>query len=193
EIATHASFADYGLGSKDAVLLVGELEQWLACRVSPTLLYRYPNIDALASHLGGRETGAVRARTRESGSQPIAIVGMSCRFPGGAADPDTFWGLLRAGTDAAGEVPREPCDIAAYYQHHPAAKGKMYARNGAFLSQVDGFDARFFGISPREAAAMDPQHRLLLEAAWEALERACHNPAELSGSRTGAFIGISSH
>src|SRR5262249_57103066 len=133
EIATHASFADYGLGSKDAVLLVGELEQWLACRVSPTLLYRYPNIDALASHLGGRETGAVRARTRESGSQPIAIVGMSCRFPGGADDPDTFWGLFAAGPGAVGKVPRAHWEIDAHYGPDTAPPAKEHKRTDVFL------------------------------------------------------------
>ncbi|HEU4597695.1 MAG TPA: type I polyketide synthase [Pyrinomonadaceae bacterium] len=122
--------------------------------------------------------------------EPIAIVGLGCRFPGGADSPEAFWRLLRDGVDAVTEVPADRWDIEDYFDPNPAAPGKMYTRWGAFLEGVDKFDASFFGISPREAASMDPQQRLLLEVSWEALERAGQNLEKLSGSRTGVFTGL---
>jgi acyl transferase domain-containing protein/SAM-dependent methyltransferase len=128
-----------------------------------------------------------RART-----EPIAIVGLGCRFPGGAESPEAYWQLLREGTDAITEVPPERWDVEAYYDPEPDSPGKLATRHGGFLSRVDAFDADFFGISPREAVSMDPQQRLLLEVSWEALEHAGQPPAELAGSRTGVFVGIAS-
>jgi acyl transferase domain-containing protein/NAD(P)-dependent dehydrogenase (short-subunit alcohol dehydrogenase family)/SAM-dependent methyltransferase/acyl carrier protein len=122
--------------------------------------------------------------------EPIAIVGMSCRLPGGVEDPEGFWELLRGGVDAITEVPRERWDVDAYYAQEPDAPGKMYTRHGSFLSNIDLFDAAFFGISPREAESMDPQQRLLLEVSWEALERAGIAPDSLAGSQTGVFLGM---
>ncbi|OLP20308.1 hypothetical protein BST81_00795 [Leptolyngbya sp. 'hensonii'] len=124
-------------------------------------------------------------------SEPIAIIGIGCRFPGGVDGPDSFWQLLEQGVDAITEVPPDRWDIDAYYDANPQAPGKMASRWGGFLEQVDRFDAPFFGIAPREAAAMDPQQRLLLEVSWEALEQAGQSPAQLFGSQTGVFIGIS--
>jgi acyl transferase domain-containing protein/acyl carrier protein len=121
--------------------------------------------------------------------EPIAIVGMGCRFPGGADDPGAFFRLLRDGVDAVTEVPPERWDRDAWYDPDPDAPGKAYTRCGAFLRGVDLFDAPFFGISPREAARMDPQQRLLLEVSWEALEDACIAPDRLAGSQSGVFIG----
>src|SRR5262245_45844032 len=129
------------------------------------------------------------AKARSARTEPIAIVGMSCRFPGGASSPDAFWTLLREGRDAITEVPRTRWEIDAYYDPDPRAPGKMSTRWGGFLEAVDEFDAEFFGIAPREARVMDPQQRLLLEVAWEALEDAGQTPAGLAGSRTGVFIG----
>ncbi|MFY1828317.1 type I polyketide synthase [Myxococcus fulvus] len=122
-------------------------------------------------------------------AEPIAIIGIGCRFPGGANDAESFWRMLRAGTDAVGEVPPSRWDIDAYYDADPSKPGKMYTRNGAFLEGVDLFDPYFFGIPPRSAVNMDPQHRLLLEVAWEALEHAGIAPQSLAGSKTGVFIG----
>jgi acyl transferase domain-containing protein len=126
-----------------------------------------------------------RART-----EPIAIVGIGCRFPGGANSPDAFWKLLRDGADVITEVPKDRWDIDAYYDPDSSKAGTMSTRWGGFLDRVDGFDAGFFGISPREATLMDPQQRLLLEVAWEALENAGIPADKLAGSRTGVFAGI---
>ena len=125
-------------------------------------------------------------------SEPVAIVGIGCRFPGGVETPEAFWKLLCSGVDAVTEVPRDRWDADAFFDPDPDATGKSYTRWGGFLSQVDGFDASFFGISPREAASLDPQQRLLLEVTWEALEHAGIAPSAIAGSKTAVHVGISS-
>ncbi len=139
----------------------------------------------------------MRARLDEferAAGEPIAIIGMGCRFPGGAVDPASFWRQLRDGRDAVSEVPVSRWDPDEYYDPDPDAPGKMNTRWGGFLrDSVAAFDARFFGIMPREAASMDPQQRLLLEVAWEALEHAGQAPSSLNGSDTGVFTGISTN
>jgi acyl transferase domain-containing protein len=119
----------------------------------------------------------------------VAIIGIGCRFPGGIADPVSFWRLLTAGTDAITEVPPDRIDINRYFDPAPATPGRMMSRFGGFLERIDEFDAAFFGISPREAQSVDPQQRVLLETAWEALEDAGQNVLELEGSRTAVFVG----
>jgi len=146
------------------------------------LLKALQAIDSLQSKLDAVE----RDRT-----EPIAIVGLSCRFPG-SQDPDAFWRILSRGIDAVTEVPNGRWDKDAYYDPDPSVPGKMHAPYGGFLDQVDLFDPAFFGISGREAESMDPQQRLLLEATWEALENAGIAPTHLRGSSTGVFVGISS-
>lgn len=124
--------------------------------------------------------------------EPIAIVGIGCRFPG-ANSPETFWHLLRNGIDAISEVPKERWDVDSFYDPEPATPGKMSTRYGGFIEGVDSFDPAFFGISPREAERIDPQQRLVLKVAWEALENAGIVPSHLSGSQTGVFIGIGNY
>jgi len=124
--------------------------------------------------------------------EAIAVVGMACRFPGGANTPEAYWELLCEGRDAISEVPSERWDVNAFYDSNPDAPGKMYTRCGGFLAKVDQFDAHMFGISPREAASIDPQHRLLLELAWEALENANISTDSVYNSNTGVFVGITS-
>ena len=121
---------------------------------------------------------------------PIAIIGMGCRFPHGANNPQAFWRLLQNGIDAVAEVPSNRWSLDDYYDKDIDARGKIYTRYGCFLDQVDSFDAGFFGISAREVALMDPQQRLLLEVSWEAMEAAGLTGSQLSGSRTGVFVGV---
>jgi myxalamid-type polyketide synthase MxaB len=122
-------------------------------------------------------------------TEPIAIIGMSCRFPG-ADDPESFWKLLRSGSNSVSKIPDERWHIKNYYDPDPTVPGKMPLRYGYFLKDIDQFDADFFRISHREAGAIDPQHRLLLEVSWEALERSGQVPDRLAGSSTGVFIGL---
>ena len=144
------------------------------------LLKALQAIDSLQSKLDAVE----RDRT-----EPIAIVGLSCRFPG-SKDPDAFWRVLSEGIDAVTEVPNDRWDKDAYYDPDPSVPGKMHAPYGGFLDRVDLFDPAFFGISGREAESMDPQQRLLLEVAWEALENAGIATTDLRGSSSGVFVGI---
>jgi malonyl CoA-acyl carrier protein transacylase len=124
-------------------------------------------------------------------TEPIAIIGIGCRFPGDANDPESFWQLLHQGIDAIRDVPSQRWDINAYYDPNPETLGKMYVRQGGFLdTALDQFDAEFFGLAPKEVINMDPQQRLLLEVTWEALENAGQAPDKLAGSQTGVFLGI---
>lgn len=132
------------------------------------------------------ELEALEREKRES----IAVIGMACRFPGGADTPEKFWKLLHDGVDTVAEIPDSRWDVDAYYHPDPEMPGRMYTRYGSFLENVDGFDAQFFGISPREVIGIDPQQRLLLEVGWEALENAGQAPGQLSGTKTGVFVGL---
>jgi 3-oxoacyl-(acyl-carrier-protein) synthase/SAM-dependent methyltransferase len=138
-----------------------------------------------------RELRARLASSRPAQREPIAIVGAAVRLPGRVADLDAFWNLLRADGDGIVETPPDRWDADALFSADPDAPGKSYSRRGGFLADIDLFDAAFFGISPREAESMDPQHRLLLELSWEALERAAIPPHSLAGTKTGVFLGLS--
>ena len=124
-------------------------------------------------------------------AEPIAVLGIGCRLPGKVSGPESFWQLLVDGRDAVSEVPADRWDADAFYDPDPQAPGRMTTKWGGFVDDVAGFDADFFGITPREAVAMDPQQRILLEVAWEALEHAGLAPDSLSGSRTAAIMGVS--
>lgn len=185
----------YGLGSLAAVRISGELQEWLECELSPTLLYDYPSIQTLAEYLAGtpvsKDVTPIKVVPPSSkDNQAIAIIGIGCRFPK-ANNPEVFWQLLRNGVDGISEVPTSRWDAHAFYEPSRSQRGKMNTRWGGFLEQVDQFDPQFFGISPREAESMDPQQRLLLEVSWEALENAGKAPEKLAGSNAGVFVGIS--
>src|SRR5262249_3434061 len=122
-------------------------------------------------------------------SEPIAVIGIGCRFPG-ANNKKEFWKLLINGVDAIKEIPKDRFDVDLIYDPRPGIPGKLMCRNGGFLENVDQFDAYFFGISAREAIQMDPQQRLLLEVVWEALEDGGQVPEKLASSRTGVFLGV---
>ena len=123
--------------------------------------------------------------------EPIAIIGIGCRFPGGINDLESFWKLLRDGIDAISEIPSSRFDLSTFYDPLPYTPGKVITRLGGFLmDKLDYFDAAFFGISPREATMMDPQQRLLLETAWEAFESAGLPSSRFAGSRTGVYVGM---
>ena len=128
--------------------------------------------------------------SRVAGAEPIAVVGIGCRLPGGVTGPDSYWELLENGTNAVTEVPADRWDGDAFYDPDPMAPGRMPTKWGAYLNDIAGFDADFFGITPREAAAMDPQQRVLLEVAWEALENAGLAPDSLGGTRTAVMMGV---
>ena len=141
------------------------------------------------------ELRVLRARLDESErikTEPVAIIGIGCRYPGGADGPDAYWKLLSTGIDGISEVPDDRWDIDDYYDPDPETPGKMSCRYGGFLQNIDSFDSTFFGITPRELVGMDPQQRLLQEVAWEALEHAGQAADELFKTPTGVFAGISS-
>ena len=169
-----APFTQHGLDSLQAVELVGEFEEWLGLSVPVSAIWDYPSILSLAAHFGDKTPREVAAPTEASG-EPIAVVGLGCRFPG-APNPEAFWRLLRDGVDAI----------------TPPPPGRWASRLGGYVAGVEDFDPEFFGISPREAVGMDPQQRLLLEVTFEALESAGIAPERLAGTDTGVFVGISS-
>jgi acyl transferase domain-containing protein/SAM-dependent methyltransferase len=136
-----------------------------------------------------RELRARLDETERRQREPIAVVGIGMRLPGGAHNESSLWEVLANGVDTISEIPSDRWDLDAYYDADPDKPGKMQTRHGSFLSDVDQFDAEFFGVSPREAVSMDPQHRLLMETSWEALENAAICPPSLAGSQTAVFVG----
>jgi acyl transferase domain-containing protein/NADPH:quinone reductase-like Zn-dependent oxidoreductase/ubiquinone/menaquinone biosynthesis C-methylase UbiE/acyl carrier protein len=150
-----------------------------------------PSLTPLQRAFLALEEARARVAALEGASrEPIAIVGLGLRAPGGVTDADSFWRLLADGIDAIGPVPADRWPHERYYDPDPDKPGRIATRNGGFVAGADRFDAAFFGISPREADAMDPQQRLLLTVAWEALENAGQAPDQLDGSRTGVFVGV---
>jgi acyl transferase domain-containing protein/surfactin synthase thioesterase subunit/acyl carrier protein len=190
-------FFDAGMDSITAVELANRLQASLGekAKVSPTAAFDYPTIARLSEYVKALvydiKPKVLAREAPVSRSEPIAIIGMACRFPGNANSPGEFWKNLVDGVDGTKEVPPERWDIDAYYDPDPEVSGKMNTRRGGFIDHVDLFDADFFGISPREANLIDPQQRLLLEVSYEAMEHAGIAPQSLSGSHTGVFIGVS--
>ncbi|MET9264253.1 SDR family NAD(P)-dependent oxidoreductase, partial [Amycolatopsis sp. NPDC004079] len=183
-VPARAPFKELGLDSLGAVELRDRLAERTGLALAPTVVFSHPTAEALARHVADLRSGSPIAEPDAAPAvpgEPIAIVGMACRFPGAAASPEALWRLVADGVDATGPFPgNRGWDLPGL--------GTDTARGG-FLDDADRFDAAFFGISPREAAAMDPQQRVLAETAWEALERADIRPDGLRGSRTGVFVG----
>ncbi|WP_049661001.1 type I polyketide synthase, partial [Kitasatospora sp. MY 5-36] len=193
------AFSELGLDSLTSVELRNRLSTAAGLPLPATLLYDYPDPQVLAAHLrtrlvGGGPDTAAPAAPRATGADPladpVAIVAMGCRLPGGIHTPEQLWQLLDAGQDAVTGLPTDRgWDLAALYDPTAERPGTFYAREGGFLHEAAEFDAGFFGVSPREAVTMDPQQRLLLEVVWETLERGGIDPTGLRGSRTGVFVG----
>jgi phthiocerol/phenolphthiocerol synthesis type-I polyketide synthase D len=150
----------------------------------------FDRISAMTAEQRGALSEQFDKASRISGAEPVAIIGIGCRLPGGITGPEQYWEFLDSGSDAVTVVPSDRWDAEAFYDPDPMAPGRMPTRWGAFLSDVAGFDAEFFGITPREAVAMDPQQRVALEVAWEALENAGLAPDKLSETRAAVMLGV---
>ncbi|WP_030795407.1 type I polyketide synthase, partial [Streptomyces sp. NRRL S-920] len=194
------AFKEFGFDSLTAVEFRNQLGTAAGLRLPATLVFDHPNATAVADFLVAEltDTHAVIEAAASTGAlvddEPIAIVGMACRYPGGISTPEEMWRFLLDGGDGIAPFPTDRgWDLEQVFGEDPELDGESYALEGGFLRGAGDFDPAFFGISPREAVAMDPQQRLLLEASWEALERAGIDPASVRGSSTGIFAGVMYH
>ncbi|NEA27369.1 SDR family NAD(P)-dependent oxidoreductase [Actinomadura bangladeshensis] len=197
QVDPDTSFEKLGLDSLTALQVRNQLTAVSGLRLPATLVFDYPTPAKTAEFMDGLlapEPATERsdaAPAAVNAAEPVAVVGIGCRFPGGVVSPSGLWDLVASGGAGVSEFPEDRgWDVEELFDPDPDAVGKSYVRAGGFLEDVAGFDAAFFGISPREAVAMDPQQRLLLEVVWEALEDAGIDPAALRGSRTGVFAGV---
>ncbi|MGO9746148.1 MAG: SDR family NAD(P)-dependent oxidoreductase, partial [Mycobacterium sp.] len=190
------AFQELGFDSLTAVEMRNRLKTATGLSLSPTLIFDYPTPNGLANYMRAELAGVPleikhTPSVRAAGDDPIAIVGMSCRYPGGVNSPDDLWDMLVEGRDVLSEFPTDRgWDLAGLFNPDPDVAGTCYTRTGGFVDCVADFDPAFFGIAPSEALAMDPQQRMFLELSWEALERAGIDPTRLQGSATGVFAGV---
>ncbi|TQM26373.1 type I polyketide synthase [Nocardia bhagyanarayanae] len=198
-IDVHRPMVEFGLGSADLVEMVVDLSDFVGRFLDTNLLFDHPTIDGVATALAPTEADepeasgaeiADSARDDEADDDSIAILAMSCRFPGAADSPEALWRLLDSNRDALTEVPAGRWDIEGLYDPDTSATGKAYTFRGGYVDGIDRFDAAFFGIGPREAAVMDPQQRMMLQLSWEAIERSGRDPRTLHGSATGVYLGV---
>ncbi|MFE6175700.1 SDR family NAD(P)-dependent oxidoreductase [Streptomyces sp. NPDC056464] len=190
-----SAFADLGLTSMDAMTLWHRLSVRTGLRLPATLVWDHPDPASVAAYMDTRLHGTAAPATaiprRGPEAEPIAIVAVGCRYPGGVSSPEDLWRLAADGVDATGDFPTDRgWDLASLHHPDPDRIGTTYTRRGGFLDDVADFDPLFFGMSPREALATDPQQRLLLEVAWETLERAGIPAPDLRGTSTGVFVGL---
>ncbi|MEV4123572.1 HAD-IIIC family phosphatase [Nocardia sp. NPDC049707] len=199
-VDVHRPMVEFGLGSADLVELMVDLSDFVGRFLDTNLLFDHPTIDGVATALASAaptlSTPAVAADAESAGGadtdddDAIAILSMSCRFPGTADSPEALWRLLDSNGDALTDVPAGRWDIDGLHDPDTAATGKAYTFRGGYVDGIDRFDATFFGIGPREAAVMDPQQRMMLQLSWEAIERSGRDPRTLHGSATGVYLGV---
>jgi acyl transferase domain-containing protein/NADP-dependent 3-hydroxy acid dehydrogenase YdfG/acyl carrier protein len=198
DIEPGAQFQALGFDSLTAIELRNGLTAATGQRLPATLIFDYPTATTLADQLLAELTGSggdpIVTHQQSTSDEPIAIVGMACRLPGGVASPEDLWQLVADGVDAIGDFPSDRgWDVAGILDPTGRKPNTTYVAKGGFVHDAGEFDPGFFGVSPKEAPLIDPQQRLLLEASWEALERAGIDPASLKGSSTGVYAGVQYH